>query len=150
MSLRNRVALVTGASRGIGREIALTLGRAGAAVAVAYHTNKLGAQKTVEELHRLGVGAMSVSTDVTEPARVKEMIEGVARQFSRLDILVNNVGDFEWKAVADSTVRDDALTILRTAAQAWASRGLGAVPPQAVWEQLWSVLEEGGVLRKKK
>ena len=106
MSLKNRVALVTGASRGIGREIALTLGRAGAAVAVAYHTNKLGAQKTVEELHRLGVGAMSVSTDVTEPARVKEMIEGVARQFSRLDLLVNNVGDFEWKAVADSTVEE--------------------------------------------
>ncbi len=73
-------------------------------MAVAYLTNKVGAQKTVEELHRLGVEAISVSTDVTELARVKEMIESVAREFSRLDILVNNVGDFEWKAVADSTV----------------------------------------------
>ncbi len=106
MSLKNRVALVTGGSRGIGKEIALTLGRAGASVAVAYHTNKAGAQKTVEELRRLGVAALSVATDVTDPARVKEMMEAVTRQFSRLDILVNNVGDFEWKAVAESSLDD--------------------------------------------
>jgi len=106
LSLKNRVALVTGGSRGIGKEIALTLGRAGASVAVAYHTNKAGAQKAVEELRRLGVGAMSAATDVTDPVRVKELIESVTRQFSRLDILVNNVGDFEWKAVADSTLEE--------------------------------------------
>jgi len=50
LSLRNRVALVAGASRGIGKEIALTLGRAGVRVAVSYRTNKLGAQKVVDEL----------------------------------------------------------------------------------------------------
>lgn len=104
MSLKNRVALVTGGSRGIGKEIALTLGRAGASVAVAYHTNKSAAQKAVEELRRTGVASMSVATDVTDPARVKEMVESVTKQFARLDILVNNVGDFEWKAVSDSTV----------------------------------------------
>jgi ribonuclease HI len=53
------------------------------------------------------------------------------------------------KPVSDAPVRDDAVTILRSAAQAWASRGLGAVAPELIWEQLWSVLEEGGVLKKK-
>jgi hypothetical protein len=51
------------------------------------------------------------------------------------------------KAVADDRVRADALDVLRSAARAWADGA--AVPPEAVWEQLWSVLEEGGVLRKK-
>jgi ribonuclease HI len=51
--------------------------------------------------------------------------------------------------VSDFAVREDAVTILRSAAQAWADRGLGAVPPEAIWEQLWSVLEDGGVLKKK-
>ena len=53
------------------------------------------------------------------------------------------------RAVNDATVREDAVTILRSAAQAWADRGLAAVPPEAIWEQLWSVLEDGGVLKKK-
>ena len=47
-------------------------------------------------------------------------------------------------------MRDDALAILRSAAQTWAAGGVGAVPIEAVWEQLWSVLEDGNVLRKTK
>src|ERR1700682_6383412 len=97
--LKRRVALVTGASRGIGKEIALSLGRAGARVAVSYRTNKLDAQRVVNELPALGVEGLAVPTDITDAARVKEMIEGVVRHFGRLDILVNNVGDFQWKPV---------------------------------------------------
>lgn len=52
--------------------------------------------------------------------------------------------------VSDGAVRDDALLVLAGAARAWADRGPGAVPVEAVWEQLWSVLEEGGVLKKVK
>jgi ribonuclease HI len=52
--------------------------------------------------------------------------------------------------VTDAAVRDDALAVLLSAAQAWAAKGVNAVPVAAVWEQLWSVLEEGGVLKKKK
>lgn len=51
--------------------------------------------------------------------------------------------------VGDATVRDDALAILLSAAQTWASKGVAAVPVEAVWDQLWSVLEEGNVLKKK-
>jgi ribonuclease HI len=53
------------------------------------------------------------------------------------------------RPVSDAAVREDAILILRSAAQAWANRGLGAVTPELIWEQLWSVLEEGGVLKKK-
>jgi len=103
LSLQNRIALVTGSSRGIGKEIALTLGRAGVRVAVSYRTNKLRAQKVASELRALGVEGFIIATDVTDPARVQELIESVVRHFGRLDILVNNVGDFEWKPVIDSS-----------------------------------------------
>ena len=106
MALRNRVALVTGASRGIGKEIALTLGRAGLRVAVAYRTNKLGAQKVVSDLRALGAESVAFATEVTDPGRVKELVDAVAKQFGRLDILVNNVGEFEWKPVVESTVEE--------------------------------------------
>jgi len=106
VALRNRVALVTGASRGIGKEIALTLGRAGLRVAVAYRTNKLGAQKVVSDLRALGAEGVALATEVTDPGRVKELVDAVAKQFGRLDILVNNVGEFEWKPVVNSTVEE--------------------------------------------
>lgn len=106
MPLSNRVALVTGASRGIGKEIALTLASSGARVAVSYRTNKLGAQKVVNQLKALRAEAWMAESDVTNPDRVKELIEGVVQRFGRLDILVNNVGDFEWKPVFDTTLEE--------------------------------------------
>jgi len=106
VSLKNRVALVTGASRGIGKEIALTLGRAGARVAVSYRTNKMGAQKVASDLRVAGTDGWAVETDVTDPARARELIESVVRHFGRLDVLVNNVGDFEWKPVLESTLEE--------------------------------------------
>lgn len=104
MPISNRVALVTGASRGIGKEIALTLASAGARVAISYRSNRLTAQKVVKELKALRAEAIMVGTDVTDPARAKELIEGVVGHYGRLDILVNNVGDFEWKPVFDTTL----------------------------------------------
>lgn len=106
MTLQNRVALVTGAARGIGKEIALTLGRQGARVAVSYHTNKMGAQKVVNALRALGTDGWAVESHVTDPVRSKELVDGVVRHFGRLDILVNNVGDFEWKPVHESTLEE--------------------------------------------
>lgn len=106
MSLQNRVALVTGASRGIGKGIALTLGHAGARVAVAYRTDRLGAQRVVTELRALGTEGVAVATDVTDFGRVKDLVDAVVRRFGRLDVLVNNVGDFEWKPVAESTIEE--------------------------------------------
>jgi len=104
--LRNRVVLVVGGSRGIGKEIALTLGRAGARVALTYRSNKLGAHKVVETLRSLRTDAWAAETDATVPARLKALIENVLQRFGRLDILVNNVGDFEWKPVFDTTLEE--------------------------------------------
>lgn len=106
MALQNRVALVTGASRGIGKEIALTLGRAGARLAISYRTSKLRAQKVVDALRAARTEAWMAETDVTNPARLKELIDSVVRRFGRLDILVNNVGDFEWKPVLESSIEE--------------------------------------------
>jgi 3-oxoacyl-[acyl-carrier protein] reductase len=106
LSLQNRVALVTGASRGIGKEIALALGQAGARVAISFRSNKLGAQKVVEELRRVGAEGVVFPTDVTDAARVAELIEAIVTRFGCLDILVNNVGVFEWKPVVDSTLEE--------------------------------------------
>jgi 3-oxoacyl-[acyl-carrier protein] reductase len=100
------VALVTGASRGIGKEIALTLGRAGIRVAVSYHTNRQAAQRVVSALQSLGSEGLAIPTDVTVPERVKDLVSKVVRQFGRLDILVNNVGEFKWKTVMDSTAEE--------------------------------------------
>ena len=111
MSLRNRVALVTGASRGIGKEIALTLGRVGVRVAISYRTNKLGAQKVVDELRSAAAEGAVFPTDVTDPKRVEELIEAVLRRLGGLDILVNNVGEFEWKPLLDSTLEEWQLVV---------------------------------------
>lgn len=97
-----RVALVTGGSRGIGREIALSLGRSGARVAFAYRTNKVAAQRVEAMLKSHGADVLALQSDVTDPARVQELIGAVLNQWGRLDIVVNNVGDFQWKQVVDS------------------------------------------------
>ena len=103
MRQKHRVALVTGASRGIGRAIALTLGQAGARVAVSYRLNKQGAQRVVNELRALGSEGIAIASEVTDFARVKDLVASVVSHFGRFDVLVNNVGDFNWKPVFDST-----------------------------------------------
>lgn len=105
-AVQRRVALVTGGSRGIGREIALSLGKSGALVAFAYRTNKVAAQRVEAALAAQGTRALALQTDVTDPARVQEMIQAVTQQWGRIDILVNNVGDFEWKQVVDSGLEE--------------------------------------------
>jgi 3-oxoacyl-[acyl-carrier protein] reductase len=91
MRFENRVALVTGAGRGIGKTIALRLAREGAAVAV----NDLkmeGTEQTVEEVAAAGVSSIPVPADVSSAHEVNAMVEAVISEFGRLDILVNNAG----------------------------------------------------------
>ena len=91
MSLQGRTAIVTGASRGIGREIALVLAEAGAdIVAAARTTSDLDA--TVAEVQALGRQAISVQTDVTRSADVDAMVDRALERFGKVDILVNNAG----------------------------------------------------------
>src|SRR6267142_2565950 len=96
MSLRNRVALVTGGSRGIGRGIAVRLAKDGARVAIAYRTNKAAAQQTLLQLQSNGADCVAVETDITDASRAEQLVRTVADRFGRIDAVVNNVGDFRW------------------------------------------------------
>lgn len=106
MSLRNRVALVTGGSRGIGKGIALRLARDGARVAIAYRSNKGAAQLALRQLQALGADCVAVETDIGQSGRSEQLVKTVADRYGRIDILVNNVGDFRWGTLAESSVDD--------------------------------------------
>jgi NAD(P)-dependent dehydrogenase (short-subunit alcohol dehydrogenase family) len=93
-ALAGQVALVTGAARRIGREIALTLGRAGASVVVNYNHSRAEAQATVEEIKVGGADAVALRADVASPAQVRRMFRAVERRFGQLDLLVNNAAIF--------------------------------------------------------
>src|SRR5205809_230070 len=104
MSLRNRVALVTGGSRGIGRGLALRLAQDGARMAIAYRSNKVAAQQTLRLLQANGVDCVAVETDITDAGRCDQLIKTVVDRFGRLDVIVNNVGDFRWGTRAESSL----------------------------------------------
>jgi 3-oxoacyl-[acyl-carrier protein] reductase len=92
MNLKGKAALVTGASRGIGREIALELARQGANVAVNFSGSEAKANEVVDEIKALGREAFAVKCDVSSSEEVAAMVKGTIDNFGKLDILVNNAG----------------------------------------------------------
>lgn len=91
ISLEGRVALVTGAGRGIGRAVALTLAQAGAKVAVVSRT-EANAHETAHAIEQAGGVALPLPLDIAEPTSAETATETVLKQWERLDILVNNAG----------------------------------------------------------
>jgi len=89
-SLLNRVALVTGSSRGLGRGIALALGRAGAKVCLNYLNNSEAAEGTLTKLREEGIHAAMFRADASDKVQVESMIEAIEEKFGSLDILVPN------------------------------------------------------------
>jgi 3-oxoacyl-[acyl-carrier protein] reductase len=106
MSLRHRVAIVTGGTRGIGKGIALGLAREGARIALVYRANKAAAQTALRQLQAVGADCVAVETDISGPARAEQLIKTVADRYGRVDILVNNVGEFRWGTLAESSVEE--------------------------------------------
>ncbi|GCD83384.1 3-oxoacyl-[acyl-carrier-protein] reductase FabG [Parageobacillus thermoglucosidasius] len=90
--LQGKVALVTGASRGIGRAIALELARQGAKIAVNYAGSEAKANEVVGEIKNMGGEAFAIQADVADAQAVEQMIKTVLERFERIDILVNNAG----------------------------------------------------------
>lgn len=88
----NKVALVTGGSRGIGKACAIELARAGYDVAISYAGNEEAANKTIEELQALNVKAKSYKFDVANKEACAKAVEEVMTEFGRIDVLVNNAG----------------------------------------------------------
>ncbi len=93
--LAGKAALVTGAAKRIGREIALGLGRAGADVAITYLESKTDAMRTRGDLESLGIRTLALPCDVCEEQSIGDTLEKLGREFGRLDLLVNNAALYE-------------------------------------------------------
>ncbi len=102
-TLKGKVAIVTGASRGIGRGIAERLARDGASVVINYVKSEGEAKKVISGIEAEGGKAMAVQADVSKVADVRRLFQETATHFHRLDILVNNAGIFTYKLLADMT-----------------------------------------------
>jgi glucose 1-dehydrogenase len=92
LRLENKVAVVTGSSRGIGRAIALSFAREGAAVAVDYRSHPDEAREVVKDIESSGGRALALKADVSEQDDVRALVRQTTREFGRLDIMVNNAG----------------------------------------------------------
>lgn len=98
--LENKVAVVTGGSRGIGAAIAQRLGKDGATVVVNYARNSDAAHAVVENIRQAGGSAEAIQADISKPDDVSRLIDGVAERYGRIDILVNNAGVAEFGSLS--------------------------------------------------
>ena len=101
--LNDKVAIVTGASKGIGAAIARELASEGAAVVVNYASSKADADRVVADITRAGGRAMAVQANLAKPAEITQLFAATKKAFGRLDILVNNAGIYEFAPLADIT-----------------------------------------------
>ena len=137
MEKLEKTALVTGASRGIGRAIALTLGQAGYAVAVNYAGNEAAAEAVKNEIIAAGGKAFTLQGDVSDPEDVEHMFEKIKEGFGFLDVLVNNAGitrdsllirmkESSWDEVIATNLKGNFL-VLKAAAAMMIRRKKGSV-----------------------
>ena len=103
--LAGKIALITGAARGIGRAIALKLARAGCDVAVVYHTSQDEAEAVCAAIGALGRRALAVQADVSDPASVVEAFAAFGQQFDRVDIVVSNAATGVLRPELDLTLK---------------------------------------------
>jgi 3-oxoacyl-[acyl-carrier protein] reductase len=101
--LKDKVAIVTGASKGIGAAIARQLAADGAKLVVNYASSKSGADRVVADIESAGGTAIAVGADVTNTAEVESLVRAAIDRFGRLDIVVNNAGIYQLAKVEDST-----------------------------------------------
>jgi 3-oxoacyl-[acyl-carrier protein] reductase len=137
IDLENRVALITGAGRGIGRAIALALARAGADVAINYHRRAADALEVCGEVARLGRRAVAVPADVSDSRDVARLIGIVERDLGEASILVNNAGvarphvleriaEEDWDATIDTNLKS-AFLVTQAVLPGMRARGWGRI-----------------------
>jgi 3-oxoacyl-[acyl-carrier protein] reductase len=106
MNLNNKVAIVTGASKGIGTHIAKTLAHAGAKVVVNYASSQASADQVVAEIRSAGGEAIAVRADVSKTAEVKALFDSTIAKYGKVDLLINNAGIAIYKLIKDTTDDD--------------------------------------------
>lgn len=113
IDLSQKVALVTGGSRGIGRAVARELARAGARVAIGYHRDEDAASSLAAEIQRAGGQALALAGDVSDPARARRLVAEVIAAWGRLDIVIANAGiwDEDRAGEGDLDVWDRAIAV---------------------------------------
>jgi len=137
LRLVGKVALVSGAGRGIGRAIALALARQGAHVALNYHVSRDSARETAEEIRELGQQAVTIQADVSKEDDVQRMVGRTIHELGRLDILVNNAAVFsstpllelsaaEWDRIIDINLKSVFLCC-QAAARVMLEQGSGVI-----------------------
>jgi 3-oxoacyl-[acyl-carrier protein] reductase len=138
MLLEGKVALITGASRGIGAATARRFGREGAAVAVNYKENAASAEKVVDEIRAGGGRAVAIQADVTDPAQVREMVRKAVEALGPVDALVLNAGlrfkmapvvELSWEDFAQKYVGElkAAFFCVKEVAPSMIERGSGSI-----------------------
>jgi 3-oxoacyl-[acyl-carrier protein] reductase len=134
MDVTNKVAVVTGSSRGIGRAIALRLAAGGAKVVVNYRGNATAAEETVAKITANGGEAIAVQADVSQVAEAKALIDTAKKTYGRIDILVNNAGttrdtlllrmsEEDWDVVLDTNLKGSFNCIKAVSRQMMRQRG---------------------------
>ncbi|MBI3852440.1 MAG: glucose 1-dehydrogenase [Verrucomicrobia bacterium] len=109
MNIQGKAAVVTGASRGVGRATALALARGGCAVAINYSRSRAEAEQTADAVRQLGVKAFLVQADVSDDGACRSMMAAAGKEFGRLDILLNNAGTTDFIAHDDLDAVTDEL-----------------------------------------
>ena len=111
--LKGKIALITGASRGIGESIAIEFARNNADVIINYYNDKDEAQRVADKVKKFGVNSIIVQADVSKVEEVERMIQNIRKEFKKVDILVNNAG-----IIRDSTLKnmsvDDWHSVINT------------------------------------
>ncbi len=98
-----KVALVTGSARGLGKHIAIELARQGYVISLNYCSSENDAKETLSEAQKHSPKSIMIKADVTDENQVRSMIQQIATRFGRLDVLINNVGNFIYKPLSETT-----------------------------------------------
>ena len=106
MRLKNKVAIITGGNRGVGKGISLRFAEEGASLAINYVSNEKTAQETLEEVNKFGIKAIILKADIRDEKRVEEMVKKTIDEFGKIDILVNNAGVLKDRAITRMTLEE--------------------------------------------
>lgn len=149
MKLKGRTALVTGASRGIGREIALALAREGANVAVNYHEADERAESVAKEIREMGTKSRAYRADVSARAAVEALVRDVERDLGPVDVLVNNAGFNKPAPLFEINPEDvDRIFAVNFHGALWCTQVCGRGMMERQWGRIVNVASQAGLLAR--